>query len=191
MIGNNVQQKSALKNNENQQTAAVGNAKAARDQAMQQIQALIKNSPSPFAGQHVQGPTANYGAGALGNTSAGVSPFTSSIMGGAGGGRPGGQQGGLQQMIQQFQQGQGGGGGLRQPMASGHASEVGMPPRTAQLSQNESLPLPLAPPQMQPPQGQPPVGMAGQIMRRLMAQQPQQGGLGGQPPHFGNPGMPY
>jgi hypothetical protein len=63
MVDQNVQNKAAIKNNENQQAASLANAKAANAQAQQTMNAFTANNPAPTGG--VAPPPAGSNTGTL------------------------------------------------------------------------------------------------------------------------------
>ena len=81
MVANNVQQKAALKNNENQQASAVNNAKNAYQTQSQNEQNWLKANPSPTNATIARPAAGGYGGAGpvsvgsiLGNTSSPSAP---------------------------------------------------------------------------------------------------------------------
>jgi hypothetical protein len=77
LVAGNVANKSANKNNLNQQAGAVQNAKQAEATAAQQASQLVASNPGPFAGQSIAGPTGGYagpGTGVSAGTGTGAPP---------------------------------------------------------------------------------------------------------------------
>lgn len=66
MVAQNVQNKAAIKNNENQQTAAVNNAKQSADAAFQRQSQWLQSNPAPYANGFniARPPTATISGGA-------------------------------------------------------------------------------------------------------------------------------
>lgn len=61
MVASNVQNKAAIKNNDNQNAAAVGNAQNAFNTARTNLADWTKNNPSPFASATIGRPTGAFG----------------------------------------------------------------------------------------------------------------------------------
>lgn len=87
LVATNVGNKAAIKNNETQQAAAVGNSQQAWKGAQDAVNGWLTKNPEPFAGATVKGPTPGaYGQGGLQAPTSydqSLAPFVSAILGAA------------------------------------------------------------------------------------------------------------